>query len=438
MTKAGGSAERCVICIDLKSFYASVECADRGLDPFKDNLVVADPDRSANTICLAITPAMKALGVKNRCRVRDIPAGIHYTVAVPRMRRYMEASGQIVAAYLELVSAQDVHVYSIDECFIEAGPYLRLYGIDARTFARRLMAKAREAAAVAATTGIGENMFQAKLALDVLAKHAPDGIGQLDGESFRRQMWFHRPLTDVWGIGPGIARRLEKFGVYDLAGICSIAPKVLRREFGKNAEYLIDHAWGLEACTVAQARAYRPRGHSKTNGQVLMRDYSTVEAETLLREMVLASALECVSEGLCAAAAGVFVGYSASNFAHQSWETWPRGAAAASAGGTAKLSKPTSDPHALTEEVLAIYREKVAPEAKIRRVTVTLGGLVPASEVQPALFDDDAAEGKRAAVAQAMADVRRRFGANAMLKATSLKEEANAMERNNQVGGHRA
>lgn len=193
------------MCIDLKSFYASVECADRGLDPFQTNLVVADPDRSANTICLAITPAMKALGVKNRCRVRDIPEGIEYLTAVPRMRRYMEASSQVLAAYLELVSAEDVHVYSIDECFVDASPYLRLYGVDARTFAKRLMAKAFEATGVTATAGIGENMFQAKLALDVCAKHASDGVGRLDGESFKREMWFHRPLTDVWGIGP--ARR---------------------------------------------------------------------------------------------------------------------------------------------------------------------------------------------------------------------------------------
>lgn len=431
--------KRCVMCIDLKSFYASVECADRGLDPFQTNLVVADPDRSANTICLAITPAMKAAGVKNRCRVRDIPDGIEYLTAVPRMRRYMEASGQILAAYLELVSAEDVHVYSIDECFVEAGPYLRLYGVDARTFARKLIAKAFEATGVTATAGIGENLFQAKLALDVCAKHASDGIGWLDAESFKREMWFHRPITDVWGIGPGIAKRLAKYGAYDLAGVCSVNPKVLRKEFGRNAEYLIDHAWGLEACTVAQARGYRPRGHSKTNGQVLMRDYGWQEVETLLREMVLASALELVADGLCAAVAGVYVGYSASNFPHQSWEAFgPCGSMTAGAGGSAKLPKPTNDPQALTDAVLAIYRARVTPGLAIRRVNVAFDGLVPAGEVQPTLFDDDVAEGKRAAVARAMVDVRKRFGANALLKATSLKEEANAMERNNQVGGHRA
>ena len=304
----------CVICIDLKSFYASVECADRSLDPFTTNLVVADPDRSANTICLAITPAMKAAGVRNRCRVRDIPPGIEYLTAVPRMKRYMQVSGEIVGSYLELVSPQDLQVYSIDECFINAAPYLHLYRTDARTLAKRLMRRAFEVSGVTATAGIGSNMFQAKVALDICAKHASDGIGQLDDESFKREIWFHRPITDIWGIGPGIARRLAKHGAYDLAGVCAVNPKVLRREFGKNAEYLIDHAWGLEACTVEQARSYRPRGHSLTNGQVLMRDYSYREVETLLREMVLGSALELVEKGLCAQVASVYVGVFGQQF----------------------------------------------------------------------------------------------------------------------------
>lgn len=433
------AATGCVMCIDLKSFYASVECADRGLDPFTTNLVVADPDRSANTICLAITPAMKALDVKNRCRVRDIPEGIDYHIAVPRMRRYMEASGQIVAAYLELVSAEDVHVYSIDECFIDVAPYLRLYRTDARRFARKLMDAAYQATGVTATAGIGENMFQAKVALDVCAKHAADGIAQLDAELFKREVWFHRPITDIWGIGPGIARRLAKHGAYDLAGVCATNPKVLHREFGKNAEYLIDHAWGLETCTVSQARSYRPRGHSLSNGQVLMRDYAPAEAETLLREMTLTSSLELVEKGLCAQVVSVWAGYSASNFPHQSWEKFgPCGSGASGAGGSAKLPKPTNDAGTLTDAVLAMFRARVAPNLAIRRLNVAFDELVDANDVQPTLFDDDRAEKKAVAVSRAMVDVRRRFGANALMKATSLKEEANGMERNNQVGGHRA
>ena len=334
----------CVICIDLKSFYASVECADRGLDPFTTNLVVADPDRSANTICLAITPAMKAAGVRNRCRVRDIPPGIEYLTAIPRMKRYMQVSGEIVGSYLELVSPQDLQVYSIDECFIDAAPYLRLYRTDARTFAKRLMRRAFEVSDVTATAGIGPNMFQAKVALDICAKHASDDIGQLDDESFKREIWFHRPITDIWGIGPGIARRLAKHGAYDLAGVCAVNPKVLRREFGKNAEYLIDHAWGLEACTVdagAQLSPARPFADQWAGAHARLQ--LPARWKRCCARWCWAAALELVEKGLCAQVVSVYVGYSASNFPHQSWEKCgPLGAAAAGAGGSAKLPKPTN------------------------------------------------------------------------------------------------
>ena len=390
----------------------------------------------ANTICLAITPAAKAAGVCNRCRVRDIPPGIEYLTAIPRMKRYMQVSGEIVGSYLELVSPQDLQVYSIDECFIDAAPYLRLYRTDARTFAKRLMRRAFEVSDVTATAGIGPNMFQAKVALDICAKHASDGIGQLDDESFKREIWFHRPITDIWGIGPGIARRLAKHGAYDLAGVCAVNPKVLRREFGKNAEYLIDHAWGLEACTVEQARSYRPRAHSLTNGQVLMRDYSCREVETLLREMVLGSALELVEKGLCAQVVSVYVGYSASNFPHQSrsaaaWRRRRRGRVGEAAQAHQRCGRAD-------RRRVEIYRARVTPGLSIRRVNIALADLMPVDKVQPTLFDDAANERKQAALSRAMVDVRKRFGANALLKATSLKEEASAMERNNQVGGHRA
>ena len=252
-------SEKTYLCIDLKSFYASVECADRGLDPFVDNLVVADPERSRTTICLAITPAMKALGVKNRCRVFEIPDGIDYTMARPRMRRYMEVSAGIYAIYLRFVSPEDVHVYSIDECFIDATPYLPLYGMDARAFARTLMTAVFQETGICATAGVGTNLFLAKAALDITAKHAPDNIGFLDEGTFKQQIWFHRPITDIWGIGPGIARRLARHGAQDLASVAALNPEVLYREFGVNAEYLIDHAWGQEPCTIAEIQAYDRR-----------------------------------------------------------------------------------------------------------------------------------------------------------------------------------
>ncbi len=414
---------RMCMCIDLKSFYASVECADRGLDPFSTNLVVADPTRSANTICLAITPAMKALGVKNRCRIRDIPAGIEHLVAMPRMRRYMEVSAQVVSIYLRFVAPADLHVYSIDECFIEATPYLALYHTDARTLASKMMAAVREEIGITATAGVGTNLFLAKLALDVLAKHAPDGIGFLDEDSFRREMWFHRPITDVWGIGHGIAARLERMGARDLAGVCALPPSMLRREFGKNAEHLIDHAWGLEPCTIADIKAYVPRGHSLSNGQVLMRDYAPAEARTLLREMVSESALELLEKRLCCSGVGLYVGFSG------------EGGAAASH----KLPQPTSSRRALVRELLALFDERVGAGEKIRRVNIALTGLVPEEEAQLSLFGMEDEDGRaERSVAQAASAVRERFGKNALLHGTSLRSEANARERNLQVGGHRA
>ena len=425
------------MCIDLKSFYASVECADRGLDPFKANLVVADTTRSKNTICLAITPAMKALGVKNRCRVRDIPEGIDYIAAMPRMRRYMEASGQIVAAYLGYVCAEDVHVYSIDEAFIDATPYLKLYRVDARQFARVLMDAAFRATGVTATAGIGPNMLMAKVALDVCAKHASDGIGMLDAESWRREIWFHQPITDIWGVGPGTARRLAKHGVHDLAGVCGMPKEALRREFGINGMHLLDHAWGLEPCTIAQARSYRPRGKSLSNGQVLMRDYSFEEVKTLVREMALQSCLELEEKGLAAQTAGLFAGYSSSCLSKEA-----RGAFCScgglGAGGTAKLARPTNSAREITDMLLAVLEARVERELPIRRITIALGGLTEAKSVQLSLFGDEPGQAKERAASRAMVDIRRRFGANAMLKGASLRAEGNARERNIQIGGHRA
>ena len=422
--------EHTYICIDLKSFYASVECAERGLDPFSTNLVVADKSRSENTICLAITPAMKKLGIKNRCRIRDIPKSVSYICATPRMKRYMEVSGAILNAYISLVSYEDVHVYSIDECFINATPYLHLYKTNAKQFAKQLIAKAFQASNVTATAGIGENMFLAKVALDIVAKHASDGIGILDAKSFKEKIWFHKPITDIWGIGPGTAKRLAKFGVQDLAGVCAQNPKLLHKEFGKNAEYLIDHAWGLESCTIKQVRNYKPEGHSISAGQVLMRNYTFNEAKTILREMVLGQTLQLVSTRLAASVVGLSVGYSNSGY----WNGWGVGS---NTGGSKKLKVATNSFKELTNAVLEIFERTTIKDAKIRRLNITFGGLQNISNIQQSLFDEPQSE-KENAVSNAMVAIRSRFGNNAMLKATSLKPEANARERNMQVGGHRA
>ncbi len=426
---AASAEERTYLCIDLKSFYASVECVDRGMNPFEANLVVADPDRGPGTICLAVTPAMKALGVGGRCRVFQIPAGIDYTTATPRMARYMEVAAQINGIYHRYVSPDDMHVYSIDECFIDATPYLRLYKTDARSFAETLRRRVLEETGITATAGIGTNLFLAKVALDIEAKKADDGIGTLDQDSFRREIWFHQPITDIWQVGPGIAHRLAKRGIYDLAGVCAASTVWLQREFGKTGEYLLDHAWGQEPCTIQQIKEHRPKAHSISNGQVLMRDYSFDEARTVLTEMVDASCLDLCAKGLSCGNIAVHVGYAQPSLTESG--RWRMGA-----GSSVKLLQRTDSPSIIRKEALALFDAHVPHDSAIRRLSVALGQLQPARFDQPSLFGEG--NGKEAALAQASVAVRQRFGKNAVLRGTSLRKEATMRERNHQIGGHRA
>lgn len=440
-------SEKTYLCIDLKSFYASVECADRGLDPFVDNLVVADPERSRTTICLAITPAMKALGVKNRCRVFEIPDGIDYTMARPRMRRYMEVSAGIYAIYLRFVSPEDVHVYSIDECFIGATPYLPLYGMDARAFARTLMTAVFQETGICATAGVGTNLFLAKVALDITAKHAPDNIGFLDEGTFKQQIWFHRPITDIWGIGPGIARRLARHGAQNLASVAALNPEVLYREFGVNAEYLIDHAWGQEPCTIAEIQAYEPESRSLVNGQVLPSDYTFEEARMVLREMVDASVLELVEHGLVTERISLSVGYAREKGSWNTAETFEGGhgirllgaqAAGERTGGSRKLERRTNSACFLIERFESLFDETAHRDVPIRRINVGFSDLLAERFATSTLFDNAQAEAKERQLQDALIAVRGKFGKNAMLKGTSLQKKATARERNEQVGGHHA
>lgn len=439
--------EKTYICIDLKCFYASVECIDRGLDPFKDRLVVADPERSNTTICLAITPAMKALGVKNRCRVFEIPPGITYIMARPRMRLYMKKSADIYAIYLRYVSPEDVHVYSIDECFIDATPYLALYDMGARDFARLLMDAVRAETGICATAGVGTNLFLAKVALDITAKHALDNIGFLDEAAFKREIWFHRPLTDIWSIGPGIARRLARYGARDLAGVAALSKETLYREFGVNAEYLIDHAWGQEPCTIAEIQRYKPEGHSMTNGQVLPGDYTFEEARLVLKEMVDASVLEMVEQGVVTERISLMVGYarSAGSFADVELFEGEHGKRPVSGhrwglhtGGNRKLDRRTNSRALLTACFEELYDETTRRDVPIRRVNIGFGDLLPEEYGTLTLFDDEAAFERERSLQEALVAVRGKFGKNAMLKGMSLREKATARERNEQVGGHRA
>lgn len=489
--------EKCYLCIDLKSFYASVECADRGWDPFTTKLVVADPERSQTTICLAVSPALKALGVPGRCRVFEIPSTIDYFMAPPRMKRYMEVSTHIYSLYLRYVSPQDIHVYSIDECFIDATPYLSLYHMDATTFAKTLTKTVFDETGICATVGIGTNLFLAKVALDITAKHTHDGIGILNETTFKQQVWFHQPITDIWNIGPGIARRLVKYGVHDLAGVCAMEEKTLYKEFGVNAEYLIDHAWGQEPCTIAQIHSYVPEGHSLMNGQVLPCDYTLEETRMVMHEMLDASVLELVQKGLVAESISLSIGYArpkanmsgdldmsggdpsrddeSSNMgggsshaindspgttsvqtgfdpedplsynsyasaspAHSSHVPPTHRHFYAHTGGTRKIGRRTNSARVLKEHFEALFNETTNNALPIRRISIGFGGLLPEKYATTTLFDDIEAESKERRRQEAIIAVREKFGKNAMLKGTSLQEKATARERNNQIGGHRA
>ena len=400
------------VCIDLKCFYASVECADLGLDPFETNLVVADKCRGEGTICLAITPAMKALGIRNRCRVFEIPRGVEFIERRPRMRRYMEEAAQIYRIYLRYFSPEDIHVYSVDECFIDVTPYLRLYGETPEGVARTLMRLVREERHICATAGVGTNLFLAKVALDVCAKHEESHIGTLDEAAFRRAIWHHRPLTDIWGIGPGTARRLERYGAYDLAGITRVDEELLYGEFGTNAEYLIDHAWGREPCTMADIHAWRPQSHSISNGQVLMHDYPCDQAEVVFREMLDASCLELVERGAACTGVSLWVGASR------------------------RLAAPTDSRGQISGLLCGLWAASVDRGRHVRRLGVGLTGLVPAGCSQPSLFEDAGALERERELSLASVAVRDRFGRNALVRGINFRPGSTGRARNEQVGGH--
>lgn len=410
------------MCIDLKSFFASVECADMGLDPFKENLVVADPSRGNGAICLAITPAMKALGIRNRCRIFEIPPGVKYITALPRMKRYMEVSAEIYGIYLRYISPEDIHVYSIDECFIDATPYLDMYSMAPKQFAQELMNAVAEQTHICATAGIGTNMFLAKIALDITAKHTPDHIGWLDEREFHERLWHHCPLTDFWSIGAGTARRLAKYGVYDMCGIAHMNEEVLYKEFGINAEFLIDHSHGREPCTIAEIQSYSSKSHSISNGQILFEDYSYDNALIVLKEMADTLVLELVEKGLAAESVALTVGYSK--------DVMPP------TGGTRRLSVITASKRKLTEQLVQLYEETTRRKYPIRSINIGFGGLTDEMYTGMDLFMDPAEEEKEKKMQHAIIDIKRRFGKNSLIMGMSLQEKATGIRRNNMVGGH--
>ncbi len=423
---ASGNGKRMYMCIDLKSFYASVECADLGVDPFSTPLVVADRSRGKGAITLAISPALKKMGVKNRVRLFQIPSHIEYITVKPHMKRYMEASAQIYGTLLDYISPDDIHVYSIDEYFIDITPYQGLYKKSPRHLAQLLLDAILQATHIYATVGIGTNLFLAKIALDVLAKHAPDFIGYLDEGLFREQIWHHRPLTDIWQIGPGIANRLRKYGVHDLYGITQLPEAKLYKEFGVDAELLIDHAWGRESCTIADIHAYRPAKHSLSQSQILLRNYRADQARLPLREMVEALTLELLQIKAVTKCVQVRIGYASDELR--------------STGGSRTLGTYTDSFQTLLPIVMALFDKYLRPHEDIRRLGVTFEDLVHKEAVprQGDLFapSKDQEEQKEEDIQKTLLSIKGRFGKNAILRASSLEEDGTIRYRNTLVGGH--
>lgn len=417
--------ERIYLCIDLKSFYASVECVERGLDPLTTNLVVADPERSEKTICLAITPSMKALGIKNRCRVFQIPKNVKYIMAPPRMKLYIEYSANIYSIYLKYVRKEDIHVYSIDEAFLDVTQYLFMYHMTAKELAVQIMTDIKDSTGITATAGIGTNLYLAKIALDITAKHTKDNIGYLDEENYRKTLWVHKPLNDFWRIGAGTVKRLTSMGIATMSDIAHADEELLYRMFGIDAELLIDHAWGRETTTMADIKSYKPKSNSMSSGQVLPRDYKFKECRLIVKEMADALCLEMVDEGMVTDSISLMIGYS------NELELKP-------ATGTASMPVSTSSYRRIIPYVMELYDRIVAKDKPIRRLSLSCNNLVNEAYEQYDLFTDPAELEKDRKLQKAALEIKKKFGSNALVRGMDLQEAGTTMERNRQIGGHKS
>lgn len=501
------------LCMDLKSFYASVECVDRGLNPLTTNLVVADPSRTEKTICLAVSPSLKAYGIPGRARLFEVieqvrranakrrslaPGGrftgasaqadelakhpeyqIDYLIAPPRMARYMEMSTKIYEIYLKYAAPEDIHVYSIDEVFIDLTNYLQAAGCTAREYAKKIMKEIFAKSGITATAGIGRNLYLAKIAMDIEAKHIPadeDGarIAMLDEISYRRKLWTHQPITDFWRVGRGYAAKLKEHGMLTMGDVarCSIGKpgdyhneELLYRLFGINAELLIDHAWGYEPCRMEHIKAYKPENNSVGSGQVLHCPYTAQKTRLVVKEMADQLSLQLVDQGLVTDQMVLTVGYDIENLTDPKRSGSYRGEVTKDrygrnipkhAHGTENLGCFTSSTRQILDAVLALYDRIIDEKLLIRRVYLTANHVMPETEVkrepvaeQLDLFTDYAAlEQKRQKEQQelerekrlqhAMLDIKKKFGKNAILKGMNLCEGATAKERNDQIGGHKA
>ena len=499
------------LAIDLKSFYASVECAARGLDPLKTNLVVADAARTEKTICLAVSPSLKTYGIAGRARLFEVVQRVSqvnamrrerapgrqlrgqssnadalaahpelelsFITAPPQMAKYMQVSAQIYQIYLKYFAPEDIHVYSIDEVFIDAAPYLRTYGQTPQALARTVILDVLRTTGITATAGIGTNLYLAKVAMDIGAKHVePDETGVriacLTERSYRETLWTHRPLTDFWRVGRGIAKKLEAKGLFTMGDIarCSLGKpdefyneELLYRMFGMNAELLIDHAWGCEPCTLADIKAYRPQTHSVSSGQVLQCPYAFEKARLVAREMADALALDLAQKGLVTDQLVLTVGYDRESLTDPACPPY-RGQVTTdhygrrvpkAAHGSENLRAPTASSREILDALTALFDRIVDRGLLVRRMYVVANhvqreqdALAEPEYVQLDLFADEAALSARRAeqaarererrMQDAVLSIREKYGKNAILKGMSLRDGATARQRNEQIGGHKA
>ena len=413
------------LCIDLKSFYASVECVERGWDPLTARLVVADPERSEKTICLAVSPALKQMGVPNRCRVFQIPKEIPYKMAPPRMQLYIDYAAEIYGVYLKYIAKEDIQVYSIDEAFLDVTDYLHLYQMTAVELGRKIMQDILDTTKIPAACGVGTNLYLAKVALDIMAKHETDLIAYLDEARYREKLWKHKPLTDFWRVGRGTVERLSNMGICTMEEIAHARESLLYKAFGIDAELLIDHAWGREPVTIADIKAYRPKNTSFSSGQVLPRDYEYEEGVLVVKEMADLLCLDLVDQGLVTSHISLVIGYSN----QKCFEP---------AKGSTTLRSATSSNRRLLSYVEQLYRRIVRPGAYIRRITLTYTGVMTEDYQQFDLFSNPEETEKDVKAQRAAISIKQRYGRNAILKGMNLEESATTIERNGQIGGHKS
>ena len=469
--------QKTYIAIDLKSFYASVECVDRGLDPLTTNLVVADESRTEKTICLAVSPSLKAYGIGGRARLFEVyqkARGVEFIIAPPRMAHYIEVSTKIYQTYLKYIAPEDIHVYSIDEVFMDVTAYLRSYKMTAHQLAMKMIRDVLATTGITATAGIGTNMYLAKVAMDIVAKKMPadkDGvrIAELDEMSYRRELWDYRPLTKFWRVGRGIAEKLAVYGIDTMGKIARVSiqnEKLLYSLFGVNAELLIDHAWGWEPCTMEAVKAYRPETNSFSSGQVLKEPYTFKKARVVIREMAEGMALDLVSKRLVTDQLVLTVSYDTECLTRPEIREKYHGeittnyygkAVPKHAHGTFNFERPTSSSRLIMDGATELFERQVNSDLLIRRLNLTTNHVVSEASVsaqdrapqQLDLFTDYEALEKQRQEEQAKLDkerrmqeaqlkIKKRFGKNAILRGLNFEEGATAKERNEQIGGHKA